>query len=104
MEHAVIAHLPLLEGPFGSQREREVIASLADALCLAIDEHGAGEFDGEEFGGGRCVIYMYGPNADRLFEVVEPILKAVPMARGGFVTKRYGEARDASAIQPRVNL
>lgn len=71
MEHAVITHPPLLEDPFGSEREREIIADLADELQNAISDHDVGEFDGEEFGGGRCVIYMYGPDADRLFDVVE---------------------------------
>lgn len=102
MEHAVIAHLPLTEGSFGS--EREAVADLADMLHRAIDEHGVGEFDGEELGGGRCVLYMYGLDADRLFGVVEPILKAAPLARGGFAIKRYGEAKDPGAVEARVNL
>lgn len=104
MEQAVIVHLPLEEDPFGSAREREAVATLADALEGAIDEQGVGEFDGEEFGGGRCVIYMYGPDADRLFATVEPILKAAPATRGGFAIRRYGEAKDASAAETRVNL
>ena len=104
MEQAVIAHLPLVEDPFGSAREREVVANLIDALDRVIDEQGVGEFDGEEFGGGRCVIYMYGPDADQLFAVVEPILRATPLARGGFAMKRYGEAKDTSAAEVRVNL
>jgi hypothetical protein len=68
------------------------------------DDQGVGEFDGEEFGGGRCVLYMYGPDADRLFGVVEPILKATPVARGGFVIRRYGDVNDLNAVVARVNL
>lgn len=104
MEHAVITHLPLLEDPFGSEREREIIADLAGELQHAINDHGVGEFDGEEFGGGRCVLYMYGPDADRLFGVVEPILRANPLARGGFAIKRYGEAKDLNAVEAKVML
>ena len=40
----------------------------------------------------RCT--MYGPNADKLFEVVEPILRAVPFMSGASVTKRYGPPDD----------
>lgn len=58
MEHAVIAYFPLTEGSFGSEREREIIADLVGELQQTIEEHDAGEFDGEEFGGGRCAIYM----------------------------------------------
>ena len=97
MEQAVIAHIRMTKNQFGSQSEQAAIASLADTLARAIDESQVGEFDGEEFGDCRCVLYMYGPNADRLFEVVEPFLKAAPLARGGFAIKRYGEASDATA-------
>ncbi|BAM89623.1 conserved hypothetical protein [Bradyrhizobium oligotrophicum S58] len=104
MEHAVIAHIPLREGSFGSERECAEIADLAARLQQAIDHQGVGEFDGDEFGGGRCVLYMYGPDADRLFGVIAPILKAAPSARGGFVVKRYGDAKDPEAVEVRVDL
>ena len=104
MEHAVIAHLPLVEDPFGSEREREIIADLAGKLQRAINGHDVGEFDGEELGGGRCVLYMYGPDADRLFDVVRPILKNASLGDGGFVIKRYGEAKDPNAVEAKVVL
>ena len=104
MEHAVIAHLILQEGSFGSDREREAVADLAGELQRAIEERGVGEFDGEEFGEGRCVLYMYGRDADQLFEVAAPILKAASLAHGGFVIKRYGEATDPGAIEVKSYL
>lgn len=102
MQHAVIAHIRLNENQFGSQRERAELSTLAEALERVIDEKQVGEFDGEEFGDGRCVMYMYGSDADRLFDAVEPILKATPLARGGFVIKRYGEASDQHSAETRV--
>jgi hypothetical protein len=63
-----------------------------------------GEFDGEESGEGRCVLFMYGPDADRLFAVVEPILKAAPLPREGFAIKRYGDVKDHDAVEVRVDL
>ena len=104
MEHAVIAHIRMTEDKFGSERERAAIATLADDLERVIAEKQAGEFDGEEFGDGRCVLYMYGPDADRLFGAVAPVLKAAPLARGGFAIKRYGEASDKNAVEARVSL
>ena len=83
MEQAVIAYLPLTESSFGSERERMIVADLAGELEKTIREHGVGEFDGEEFGGGQCVIYMYGRDADLLFAAVEPIVRATPLATGG---------------------
>jgi hypothetical protein len=104
VEHAVIAHIRLTEGKFGSETERAALALLAEDLERVIDERQAGEFDGEEFGDGGCVLYMYGPDADRLFEVVEPVLRAMPMAQGGFVIKRYGSASDKKALEARVSI
>jgi hypothetical protein len=104
MEHAVIAHLRMNEDEFGSEREHAAVAKLAHDLESVIDKNQVGEYDGEEFGDGRCVLYMYGSDADRLFEVVEPVLKAALLARGGFAIKRYGEASDANAVEERVSL
>jgi hypothetical protein len=104
MEQAVLVHLPLTDHPFGSDRERAAIFGLADMLRDAIDDQGVGLFDGEAWGGGLCVLYMYGPDADRLFAVIEPILKAAPLARGGFAIKQYGAPEDLSAPEVRVDL
>ena len=104
MEQAVIVHLRFQEDSFGSPKERDAISDLEDQLEQAIGTASVGEFDGDEFGGGRCVLYMYGPDADRLFATVEPILRATPVARGGFALKRYGEASDANATETKVNL
>ena len=104
MEQAVIVHLPLRDGEFGSSDEQEAALALAEELGDAIASASAGEYDGEEFGGGRCVLYMYGPDADRLFMTIEPVLKRSEASRGGFAIKRYGEAADISAVEERVAL
>jgi hypothetical protein len=104
MEQAVLVHLQLIDHPFGSDRERTAIFDLEDLLRDAIAEHGVGLFDGEEFGGGRCILFMYGPDADRLFAAVEPILRAALVTRGGFAIKQYGVPDDLSAPEVRVNL
>jgi hypothetical protein len=104
MGQAVFAHFQLSEEPFGSEHECEAIADLAILLLQTIADHGVGEFDGEESGEGRCVLFMYGPDADRLFAVVEPILKAAPLPREGFAIKRYGDVKDHDAVEVRVDL
>ncbi|WP_050886832.1 hypothetical protein [Bradyrhizobium sp. ORS 285] len=104
MEQAVLVYIRLREGEFGSERECAEIADLAAELQQAIDHHGVGEFDGDEFGGGRCVLFMYGADADQLFGVIAPFLKAAPVTRGGFVVKRYGEPKNPDAAEIRVDL
>jgi len=104
MEQAVIVHLRFREHAFGSTKERETVRALEQQLETAIEDAGAGEFDGDEFGGGECVLYMYGPEADRIFAVIEPVLKSSPLTSGGYAIKRYGEARDPRAPEVRVRL
>ena len=91
-EHAVIAHLVLSDSQFGTSDERDAIHALSDELAQAIAAGGTGEFDGDEFGEGRCTLYMYGSDADRLFNSVEAILRASPLCRGARVIKRFGPA------------
>ena len=96
-EHAFIVTPKLSDDRFGTDEERERIHEFSDQLEAAIESAGAGEFDGDEFGEGVCSLYMYGPNADALFAVVDPLLKASPLAKGAEGVKRYGEASDPGA-------
>jgi hypothetical protein len=93
-DHCVKVILKLSDGDMGTSEEREAIHELSDQLQTAIEDHDAGEFDGDEFGGGQCVFYMYGKDADRLFEAIRPSLLASPFARGGHAIKRYGPPED----------
>ena len=56
----------------------------------------AGEYDGNEVAtdGSDGFLYMYGPDADRLFEVIRPILEACSFMRGARMTLRYGPPSD----------
>jgi hypothetical protein len=100
-EQALIATIKLRAGDMGSTEEHEHIAALEDQLSDAIKRSGAGEFDGDEYGGGVCTIYMYGPSAERLFTVTLPILEKFRAAAGSYVIKRYGKP---GAKQDRVVL
>ncbi len=102
LEHAVIVHLRLSDDGFGSSEERETLFALQDQMAQAADAAAAGEFDGDLFGQGECVLYMYGPDADRLFASIRPLLRRSPLASGGYALKRYGEADDADAREVRV--
>ena len=95
-------HLRLSNDGFGTDDDRVAIWALEDEMESALAEAPAGELDGDEFGQGECVLFLYGPNADRLFAVVEPYLKSSPTASGGFAIKRYGDVSDVNAPTARV--
>jgi hypothetical protein len=88
----------------GSPDERARLVKLQDEVAAAVAAAKVGEFDGDEWGGGECVLYLYGPDADRLFAAVRPVIaKAAPRA-GSFAIKRRGEAGDPNAAEERVSL
>jgi hypothetical protein len=65
----------VLSEEFGTQEEHRQVWDLEDALDKVLRDAGAGDCDGDLFGGGRGFIYLYGPDADRVFELVRPILE-----------------------------
>lgn len=85
-EQAVIVEFDYRQTDLGPMFELE------DKLIEAIEEAGVGAFDGNELtpDGSRGFFYMYGPNADRLFEVVRPILASATCIRNAVATVRYG--------------
>jgi hypothetical protein len=92
-EQAVIVHF----FNYGS-RDLTRLFALEDKLEKAIAISGAGEYDGNEIAvdGSDGYLYMYGPDADRLFLVVKPILELTPFTKGAHVTKRYGPPQSST--------
>jgi hypothetical protein len=72
-----------------------------DTLAKAIEESGVGWFDGIGRGIGFLDFYMYGPSADALFAVVEPLLRSFSPRPGSYVVKRYG---DPGAFEVRIDI
>ena len=103
-EQAVLIHFRLSDGKFGSAEEVGQLMDLERRLAVAIEGAGAGELDGNDVGGGEFVVYAYGADADRLFSVMEPLLRESALARSGFVVKRYGAADDRGAREVRMEL
>jgi hypothetical protein len=101
LEQAVLVYLRLSNDEFGSAEDRAAAHALEDELTYAVESAGLGEFDGVEFGMGEVVFFIYGWDADKIFALIEPVLRNSPLARGGYAIKRYG-GPDSAEI--RVNL
>ena len=86
----IAVYFKLSNGEYGTEEERDSIHRFTDKLSEIISESGMGIFDGDEFGNGEGGLFMYGPNADRLFNVVEPSLRGWKPLEGGYAIKRYG--------------
>ncbi len=85
-EHAVIVHFL-----FGSKDISRLFA-LEEKLISALETAGVGEFDGNEIAadGSDGNLYMYGPDADKLFTTVKPVLESADFMKGATVKLRYG--------------
>jgi hypothetical protein len=88
-EQAVLVHLDGLGLPEAAAREDD-LASLEDQLTGTIERAGLGEFDGNETGPTSTTLFMYGPDAERLFAGVEQVLRGHPACRGARVEIRRG--------------
>ena len=95
----IAVYLKLSNDNYGTDTERDSIRKFTDMLDEAIRESGQGIFDGDEFGEGEASLYMYGPNADKLFEVVEPLLRNWKSLKGGYAIKRYGTSLEKERIE-----
>jgi hypothetical protein len=85
-EHAVIVRFQ-----YGST-DLQRLFDLEERLEQAISAAGVGEFDGNDIAqdGSDGCLYMYGPDADTLFNAIGPVLQATDFMRGASVTLRYG--------------
>ncbi|MDO0915208.1 hypothetical protein QQM39_31635 [Streptomyces sp. DT2A-34] len=73
---------------YGSPAEREAIFDAERAMEVAVENARVGEVDGNEFGGGEAVLYAYGPDAEALFRIMEPMLRSLPFRPAYFVLRR----------------
>jgi hypothetical protein len=76
------------------------IRALEHRLESAIKHAGVGELGETEFhlDGNDGYLYMYGPDPDRLYTVVSPILKSSRLMTDAEVTKRYGSRTETFVI------
>jgi hypothetical protein len=90
-EHAVLIHLDPLAAPNG-RLTPAVTRPLEAELAEVVMRLGIGVFDGNEFAanGLEGTLFVYGSDADRLFEGIEMTLRASPLCRNARVELRYG--------------
>jgi hypothetical protein len=103
-EHAVILHLPLSTKGFGTKHDGVACLEIEQDLEQEIVRGGVGEMDGNEIGDGECTLFMYGPDADKLFGTIASRARSSRLGKGAWAIKRYGPAEDPHAREVRVGL
>ena len=96
-ERDLLVVLRLSNRNMGTHEERAQIELLAEQLETAVHDAEVGEYDGDEFGGGECILFFCGPDEDALLAVLRPLLQRSPLARGAhfirLVEDEHGEMR-----------
>ena len=92
-DECLMLHLKLSDRDFGTREEQAAIRAFSAKLEECVTVKNIGELDGDEFGGGECTLYFYGPDADRLFETVLGLLNTSPLSQGGYAIRRYDSAK-----------
>ncbi len=89
-DQSVIVHLRLSDSDIGNLEDEEPIETLTCRLESVMDSTGAGELDGDEWGGGYCKLFLHGPDANSILQAVLPDLLGFPARPGSYLVKRYG--------------
>jgi hypothetical protein len=81
-EQAVLIHF--------ANEDLEGSTPLQLALHELLTNNEVGMFDGNEVGDDTLVLYLYGPDAELLFQHIEPVLRADEFCRGARAVIRWG--------------
>jgi hypothetical protein len=67
------------------------LSTLENQLIAALEGTGAGEFDGNEIGPEVTRLYLYGPDAEKLFMTIKPVFSSYPLCQQSTVIIRQGK-------------
>lgn len=90
-QQAVVGWLRLADAELTEGREQTRVFGLEDRVMRALDESGVGTYDTNDLERGYFRMHMYGPDADRIVEVVSPLL-VESAAPGSYLAVRRGPA------------
>ena len=102
-ERDLLVVLRLSNRQMGTNEERIAIALLADELAAGVEEAGVGEYDGDEYGGGECILFFCGPNEVNLLGFLRTQLQHSSYARGAHF-ERLVEAQDGEMKRENIPI
>ena len=84
----------------------EPLHDLEDELRATLEGKGVGELDGHEIAmdGSDGFLFLYGPDADALYTVIEPVLRASKVTQGGNATLRYDSHGEHNVLEKYIEI
>jgi len=87
-EQALLLRLRLSPSEAGDETPR--IVALEEAIENALRATRAGEFDGHDLRDGVWTLYMYGPDANRILESIEGVVRGARLDSSSHAIMRFG--------------
>lgn len=100
-ERDLLVVIRLSNRQMGTNEERAEIALMTEQLAAAVQEAGLGEYDGDDSGGGECILFFCGPDEMALIGFLRPLLQRTPFGRGAHFV-RLVEAHDGEMTREKV--
>jgi hypothetical protein len=85
---SVVAWVRLGDRNFENEREQQRLFELENRVMRTLEDSGMGSYDTNDLAPGFFRMTMLGPDADRIVEVVTPLLRDVPA--GSYLAVRRG--------------
>lgn len=96
-EDMLLIYLNFPIGSLDGGSKLDAVFDFEDILMKAIEENGVGNFDGNEFCEGpdetSVTFFIYGPDANVLYETVKPFLSFLPKLPGSYILKQSGDRK-----------
>lgn len=99
-EAEVVVTLRLSNDAMGTQDERAAIEHLSEQLEEAVTAADAGSFDGDEVGGGECVLFFSGASEQALAQALRAALQRSELGRGARLARLRPDADGALVQEP----
>ena len=74
----------------GASGDFELVDGLGERLREHLEASAVGEFDGNLIGQDWGVLYLYGPDAESLWQEIEDVVRAASPPPGSYVVKQHG--------------
>ncbi len=87
VEHGLMVHIPLREARLERCEKPLDLMAIEDPLVAAIETAGF-EYDGHAIGPDELILFMYGNDADTLFDVARPVIESLSLRTGSFAIKQ----------------
>ena len=94
-EEAVLIYLQFPQGTLYSERKLDILLfDVEDVLQEAVEKNKVGTLDGNEMYEDTITYFFYGKDANKIAEVVYPMLSYIPFMKGSYILKRYRDDKE----------